>query len=75
MPGMVVGVAGNADGKLLTARSEGGGVSSGTCPSELRLASSGRVTCFSPGDMGSMGAGHTAIPQGMPNPHALPKPK
>ncbi|HWZ80101.1 MAG TPA: hypothetical protein VNX87_26425 [Candidatus Sulfotelmatobacter sp.] len=75
MPGMVVGVAGNAEGKLLTARSEGGGVSSGACPSELRLASSGRVTCFAPGDMGSMGAGHTAIPQGMPNPHALPKSK
>jgi hypothetical protein len=75
MPGMAVGVAGTADGKLFTARSEGGGVSSGACPSELRLASSGRVTCFAPGDMGSMGAGHTAIPQGMPNPHALPKSK
>jgi hypothetical protein len=75
MPGMVVGVAGNAEGKLLTARSEGGGVSSGVCPSELRLASSGRVTCFAPGDMGSMGGGHTAIPEGMPNPHALPKSK
>lgn len=75
MPGMAVGVAGNGDGKLFTARSEGGGVSSGACPSELRLASSGRVTCFAPGDMGSMGAGHTAVPQGMPNPHALPKPK
>lgn len=75
MPGMVVGVAGNAEGKLFTVRSEGGGVSSGDCPSELRLAASGRITCFAPGDMGSMGAGHTAIPQGMPNPHALPKSK
>ena len=75
MPGMGVGVAGNAEGKLFTARSEAGGVSSGACPSALRLAASGRVTCFAPGDMGSMGAGHTAIPQGMPNPHALPKPK
>jgi hypothetical protein len=75
MPGMAVGIAGNAEGKLFTARSEAGGVSSGACPSELRLASSGRVTCFAPGDMGSMGAGHTAIPQGMPNPHALPKSK
>jgi hypothetical protein len=75
MPGMAVGVAGTADGKLFTARSEAGGVSGGACPSELRLASSGRVTCFAPGDMGSMGAGHTAIPQGMPNPHALPKSK
>jgi hypothetical protein len=75
MPGMVVGVAGNAEGKLFTARSEGRTVSSGDCPSALRLAASGRVTCFAPGDMGSMGAGHTAIPQGMPNPHALPKSK
>ena len=75
MPGMVVGVAGNAEGKLFTARSEGSAVSSGDCPSVLRLAASGRVTCFAPGDMGSMGAGHTAIPPGMPNPHALPKSK
>jgi hypothetical protein len=75
MPGMAVGVAGNAEGKLFTARSEGGAISSGDCPSELRLAASGRVTCFAPGDMGSMGAGHTAIPPGMPNPHALPKSK
>jgi hypothetical protein len=75
MPGMALGVAGNAEGKLFTARSEAGGVSGGACPSALRLAASGRVTCFAPGDMGSMGAGHTAIPQGMPNPHALPKSK
>ena len=75
MPGMVVGVAGNAEGKLFTARSEGGAISSGDCPSALRLAASGRITCFAPGDMGSMGAGHTAIPPGMPNPHALPKSK
>ena len=75
MPGMVVGVAGNAEGKLFTAHSEGSTVSGGDCPSALRLAASGRVTCFAPGDMGSMGAGHTAIPQGMPNPHALPKSK
>jgi hypothetical protein len=75
MPGMAVGVAGNAEGKLYTVRSEGGGVTSGDCPSDLRLAASGRVTCFAPGDMGSMGAGHTAIPPGMPNPHAMPKPK
>lgn len=75
MPGMVVGVAGNSEGKLFTARSEGSAGSSGDCPSALRLAASGRVTCFAPGDMGAMGAGHTAIPQGMPNPHALPKSK
>jgi len=73
MPGMVVGVAGNAEGKLFTIHAQGGSVESGDCPSELRVAASGRVTCFSPGDMGSMGAGHTAIPPGMPNPHAAPK--
>jgi hypothetical protein len=76
MPGMAVGVAGNAGGKLFTVQSQGSGPSaaltSGDCPSQLRIASSGRVTCFAPGDMGSMGAGHTAgsIPPGMANPHA-----
>src|ERR1035438_3074439 len=76
MPGMAVGVAGNADGKLFTVQSQGSGPSaaltSGDCPSQLRIASSGRVTCFAPGDMGSIGAGHTAgsIPPGMANPHA-----
>lgn len=77
MPGMTVGVAGNAEGKLFTVQSQGEGasasVTSGDCPSQLRIASSGRVTCYAPGDMGSMGAGHTAIPAGMPNPHAMPK--
>ena len=76
MPGMSVGVAGNADGKLFTVQSEGTGSSvqltSGACPSQLRVASSGRVTCIAPGDMGSMGGGHNAgtIPPGMANPHA-----
>jgi len=79
MPGMVVGVAGNAAGKLFTVQSQGEGtaanVTAGDCPSQLRVAGSGRVTCFAPGDMGSMGAGHQAIPPGMPNPHAMPKVK
>jgi hypothetical protein len=76
MPGMAVGVAGNADGKLYTVQSQGTGstaaLTSGDCPSQLRVASSGRVTCFAPGDMGSMGAGHSAgpVPPGMANPHA-----
>jgi hypothetical protein len=74
MPGMAIGIAGNSDGKLFTVESQGTGaagaaVTSGDCPSQLRVAASGRVTCFAPGDMGSMGAGHTAIPPGMPNPH------
>jgi hypothetical protein len=81
MPGMAVGVAGNSEGKLFTVQSQGTGpsaaVSTGNCPSQLRVASSGRVTCFAPGDMGSMGPGHTAgaIVPGMPNPHAAGNPK
>ncbi len=75
MPGMTVGVAGNADAKLFTVQSQGTGsadLTTGDCPSQLRIATSGRVTCFAPGDMGSMGAGHTAspVPPGMANPHA-----
>jgi hypothetical protein len=77
MPGMTIGIAGNSEGNLFSVQSQGEGpsaaVTSGACPSELRVASSGRVTCFAPGDMGSIGAGHTAIPPGMPNPHAMPK--
>ena len=76
MPGMTVGVAGNSEGKLFTVKSEGADASAsltgGDCPSQLRVASSGRVTCFAPGDMGSMGTGHGvgAKPQGMVNPHS-----
>lgn len=78
MPGMAVGVAGNSAGKLYTVQSQGEGpsasVTAGDCPSQLRIAGSGRVTCYAPGDMGMMG-GHTAIPPGMPNPHEMPKQK
>jgi len=75
MPGMTVGVAGSAEGKLFTVQAQGEGASqsltSGACPSQLRVASSGRVTCFPPGDMGSMSGSHAtgAMPPGMPNPH------
>ena len=78
MPGMAVGVAGNADGKLFTVQSQGTGptatLTSGDCPAQLRVASSGRVTCLAPGDMGAMGAGHAAgaVPPGMSNPHGAP---
>lgn len=83
MPGMSVGVAGNADGKLFTVQSPGTGLAaaltSGVCPSQLRVASSGRVTCFAPGDMGSMGSGHMPVTMpspGMSNPHSpAPNPK
>jgi len=74
MPGMTVGVAGNAEGKLFMVQAQGEGASpaltSGACPAQLRVASSGRVTCFAPGDMGSMSGSHGgAMPPGMPNPH------
>lgn len=81
MPGMTVGVAGNSSGKLFTVQSEGTGatanLTSGDCPSQLRVASSGRVTCLAPGDMGSMGAGHGtgAMPSGTSNPHGSGQPK
>ena len=81
MPGMAIGVAGNAAGKLYTVQSQGAGASaaltSGDCPSQLRVASSGRVTCFAPGDMGGMGSGHMAgaVPSGMANPHGAAAPK
>jgi len=75
MPGMTVGVAGNSDAKLFTVQSKGAGsedVTSGDCPSQLRVAASGRVTCLAPGDMGAMGAGHAGakMPPGTENPHA-----
>lgn len=73
MPGMIIGVAGNAEGKLFTVQSqEGAAVTSGDCPSQLRVASSGRVTCFAPGDMGSMSGSHAAgaVAPGMANPHS-----
>jgi hypothetical protein len=72
MPGMSVGVAGNAEGKLFTVQSQGGSVTGGDCPSQLRVATSGRVTCFAPGDMGSMSGSHAAgtMSPGAANPHA-----
>ena len=76
MPGMSVGVAATSDGKLFTAQSQGGtpgsALTSGACPSALRVASSGRVTCFAPGDMGSISGSHTtgSMPADMPNPHS-----
>jgi hypothetical protein len=75
MPGMSVGVAGNSDGKLFTVQSQGNGpmaaVTGGDCPAQLRVASSGRVTCFAPGDMSSMSGSHAAgsVPSGTANPH------
>lgn len=58
LPGMTVAVAGNSEGKLFTVQTQtgGAGLVSGSCPSELRVAPSGRVTCYAPGTF-PMGAG------------------
>ncbi len=70
MPGLTVGVAGAANGKLYAVQAEsakGGGapgkVSAADCPSALRVAQSGRVTCTPPGSMGTPSTGGS-------NPHA-----
>lgn len=61
MPGLTVGVAGNAEGKLFAIQSmqpenaQPGSkveVKSDPCPSALRVAESGRVTCYAPGSFG-----------------------
>lgn len=87
LPGMNVAVAGDAQGKLYSVQSQagGGGLRSGDCPAELRVAPSGRVTCYAPGTfpmgagagshsnmpgMGMGGAG--ALPPGHPNPAKPP---
>lgn len=59
MPGMTNAIAGTSQGKLFAVQLQGAGtgaqMASGACPGELRVASSGRVTCFVPGSM-SLGA-------------------
>jgi len=70
MPGMNVAVAGNAQGKLYSVQSQegGAGLASGDCPAALRVAPSGRVTCYAPGTFPmSAGAGsHTNMPMSIP---------
>ena len=79
LPGMNVALAGNAQGKLYAVQSQAGGAGlvSGDCPAELRVAPSGRVTCYAPGTF-PMGAGvgsHSSMPippmmgTGKANPH------
>jgi hypothetical protein len=94
MPGMTNAIAGDAKGKLFAVQLQGSGtgaqMASGACPGELRVASSGRVTCFVPGSMslGSTGgdphAGMALNPTagasphsglGIPAPMAPPPPK
>ncbi len=89
MPGLTVAVAGAPDGKLYSVQSQTPAPAEGQnaqtagqtqvtatpCPSELRVASSGRVTCFPTGSFGVTpgasphGGGMTMPPAGMTNPH------
>ncbi len=79
LPGMIIAVAGNSDGKFFTVQSGSGemggavGLASGKCPSELRVAPSGRVTCFAPGTFGlGIDAAHGGMTMPPPigeNPH------
>lgn len=66
LPGMNVAIAGNAQGKLFAVQSQAGGAGlvSGDCPAELRVAPSGRVTCYAPGTfpMGAGAGSHTNMP-------------
>ncbi len=85
LPGLIVALAGDSAGKLFSVQQEQPGKTpSGTaaelvatpCPSELRIAQSGRVTCIAPGSMGgsSMGGatahgGKSMSPGASPSPH------
>jgi len=79
MPGLTTGVSGDAAGNLFFVHAEqpqnpqSGGkaaIQSGPCPSELRVALSGRVTCFAPGTMGPGTHGAMPMPPaGVENPH------
>jgi len=79
MPGLTAGVSGDAAGKLYFVQAQQpqnaqpgatAAIQSGPCPSELRVALSGRVTCFAPGTMGPGTHGGIPMPPtGMENPH------
>jgi hypothetical protein len=67
LPGLIVAIAGNSQGKLFSLQSEqpesgstGAALNSGPCTAELRVAESGRVTCIPRGSMAASGT---------PNPH------
>lgn len=90
LPGLTVAIAGASDGKLYSVQSQTAATAEGkaeskppapaevtvtACPAELRLASSGRVTCYSANSFGAMsganphGGGMTMPPSGVENPH------
>jgi hypothetical protein len=84
MPGMTTGVAGNTAGKLFAVELQGAGtgaqLSSGPCPAEMRIAKSGRLTCFIPGTMGlnptaaDPHSGISTAPGGFPSGGFMPQP-
>jgi hypothetical protein len=85
LPGLIVALAGNSDGKLFfvqqdqpanAASGSAAELTAAPCPSELRIAQSGRVTCLAAGSMGGSPMGgaspHGAMampPGGSINPH------
>jgi hypothetical protein len=79
MPGLTAGVSGDAAGKLYFVQAEQplnaqpgvrAAIQSEPCPSQLRVAMSGRVTCLAPGTMGAGAHGGMPMPpMGAENPH------
>ena len=76
LPGMNVAVAGNSQGKLYSVQSQSGGagLTSSDCPADLRVAPSGRVSCYAPGTfpMGAGAGSHSGIPDMGTSGGALP---
>jgi hypothetical protein len=77
LPGMIVALAGNSDGKLFSVQQEqpastpsgnAAELTAAPCPSGLRIAQSGRVTCLAPGSMGGSSMGGTSPHGGMSMP-------
>lgn len=65
LPGMTTAMAGDGKGQLYAVQSEANGqVQSTPCPAEIRIAQSGRVTCYAAGSMGGMGTTGGASPHG-----------
>jgi hypothetical protein len=68
LPGLTTAVAGNAQGNMFSIQAQTGtegsaaGLESTACPAALRIAQSGRVTCYPPGSMNGMPTG--ASPHG-----------
>jgi len=72
LPGMTTAMAGDGKGQLFSVQSEANGqIQSTPCPAEIRLAQSGRVTCYPAGSMGgtSPHGGMSMPPATGPNPH------